>query len=87
MIRRGEGGWVDVGGPSWSPGGGGVIAFLHSEHREQDAGDHEGPHHHSSPPSPLRIHSPARIETHTMTQCRLLMRGDRSCVSRTAGIF
>ncbi len=27
MIRRDEGGWVDVGGPLWSPGAGGVSAF------------------------------------------------------------
>jgi len=25
------------------------------EHREQDAGDHQGPPRHSSPPSPLRM--------------------------------
>ncbi|HLQ28449.1 MAG TPA: hypothetical protein VK140_04325 [Ktedonobacteraceae bacterium] len=55
MIRRGEGGWVEV---EW--------AFMVArwwcdsvapigEHREQDAGDHKGPPSHSSPPSPLRM--------------------------------
>ena len=35
MIRRGEGGWVDVGGPLWSPGGE-VIAFpLHGSKRNR----------------------------------------------------
>jgi len=55
MIRRGEGGWADVG-----------RAFMVArwrgcervpppcQHREQDAGDHKGPPFPTPPPSPLR---------------------------------
>jgi len=46
---------VGKGGPLWSPGGGGVLAFPACEHRDQDAGDHKGPPRRSSPPSPLRM--------------------------------
>jgi len=55
MIRRGEGGWADVG-----------RAFMVArcwwcdrvpptgEQREQDAGDHKGPPVPTPPPSPLQ---------------------------------
>src|SRR6266849_6379654 len=63
LEERQEAGWsvgarvddVGKGGPLWSPGGGGVLAFPAREHREQDAGDHKGPPRRSSPPSPLQM--------------------------------
>jgi len=56
MIRRGESGWVDVG---WAL----MVARWRGcervpptgEHREQDAGDHQGPPFPTPPPSPLRM--------------------------------
>ncbi len=56
MIRRGEGGWVEV---EWAF----MVARWRGcervpptcKHREQDAGDHKGPPRHSSPPSPLQM--------------------------------
>ncbi len=43
MIRRGEGGEEWLGGPLWSPGGGGVIAFPpHVSTGNRTTGDHQG---------------------------------------------
>ena len=51
IIRRGEGGGEVRGGPLWSPAGG----MIESGHfMLEDAGDHKGPPHRSTPPSPLR---------------------------------
>src|SRR6266851_9061180 len=36
---------------------------LHPFRGKSNAGDHKGPPHHSPPPSPLRMHSPARTKT------------------------
>ncbi len=54
MIRRGEGGWVDVEWAFMVAQWGCDSVSPMSEHREQNAGDHKGPPFPAPPPSPLR---------------------------------
>src|SRR6266849_2176025 len=55
-TRRGEGGGAARGGPLWSP----VVPCLYPPQglTTLRAGDHKGPLHPSTPPSPLRITRP-----------------------------
>src|SRR5712692_7026997 len=55
-TRRGEGGGAARGGPLWSP----VVPCLYPPQglTTLRAGDHKGPLHPSTPPSPLRIIRP-----------------------------